>query len=164
MYIFSGKMSLEGFKTNKSLCFLLIAGIFINIGLVYVAYVTKTFDAKSFFGFSNPLIILLYICSAVFFLKENKRYGEYLLIAYSTIVIVFSILACSLLMYHNYLVGNGFIVSDLYKGYRGGTIIQSIVALTFPFTAVYLILKVKEIRNKAYKLLICFFSLLISFC
>ena len=163
MYIISGEASLEGFRRNKSLYCLLIAGIFINIGIFYVSYVTKTFEPKSFFGFSNPLVILLYIYSSTFFLRKNKDYGEYLLVVYSTIVIIFSIFACYLFIYHCYFVGNGFIVSDIYKKDNGGSIIQSIVALTFPLTAVYLVLKTKKIKNKAYKLTIYFFSALVIF-
>jgi hypothetical protein len=162
MYLFNKDFSSDIFRQNKSLIFLLIAGLLINAGMIYVLFSTKTFNTRDIFGFSNPLLILLYVCALSYFLSKNKDYSEYLLRVYSTIVVIFSIVSCCVFLY-KYLHGQSFLVSNFYTGYSGGSIIQSIVALTFPFTAVYLILKTKKIDYKIFKLALYLSSILIIF-
>lgn len=163
IFFFLEKGPLEKLKQNNSLKLLFIAAIFINIGILYAALVGGNFDVKVLLGFSNPIFVILYICSASYFLSKNIKYADYLLNAYLFIVVIFSLFALFKFIYYKYDLGIDFVVSQIYFGINGGSVIQSIVALTFPFSAVIIIGKAIKKQSKTLKFLMIVIGLLIIF-
>lgn len=70
---FFNKDVLTILKQNISLKFLLFAAFLINLGFGYAAFFRNDQIIHQFFGFSNPLLIVLYILSASYFLSKNKN-------------------------------------------------------------------------------------------
>jgi hypothetical protein len=159
---FFDKGVLSKFRQNRSLQFLLVAAILVNIDMFYVAYVNQELYIKSFLAYSNPLLALLFICSASHFLSKNTKCADILLNVFIFVVAVFSIIAVVGFIYKSYL-GQDFNVSQLYIWFNGGSAIQSIVALTFPFSAVYIIGKAINNRNTLHKIVMIIIGILIIF-
>ncbi|GMN90206.1 hypothetical protein [Francisella sciaenopsi] len=158
LFSFFNKEVFRVLKQNKSLQFLLISAIMINIGMIYASFASHSLDVKSILGFSNPIFVFLYICSASYFLSRNIKYANYLLNFYLSIVVIFSLYALV-----RYVLHMDFVVSQIYFGIHGGSVIQSIVALTFPFSAVVIIGKAIRIPNMMPKILMYAAGLLVIF-
>ncbi|AHH46198.1 O-antigen ligase family protein [Francisella tularensis] len=159
---FFNKDVLTILKQNISLKFLLFAAFLINLGFGYAAFFRNDQIIHQFFGFSNPLLIVLYILSASYFLSKNKKYPDYLLNIFVYIVVFISFIALFRFSY-KYLMGDYFIISDFYTEIDGGSTIQSIVALTFPFAAVFIVGKAIHKQSKLLKLVMIFVGILIVF-
>lgn len=159
---FFNKNVLTILKQNISLKFLLFAAFLINLGLIYALFFSNDQIINQFFSFSNPLLIVLYILSASYFLSKNKKYPDYLLNIFVYIVVFISFIALFRFSY-KYFTGNYFIISDFYTEIDGGSTIQSIVALTFPFAAVFIVGKAIRKESKLLKLVMIFVGILIVF-
>ncbi|AJI74942.1 O-antigen ligase like membrane family protein [Francisella philomiragia subsp. philomiragia ATCC 25015] len=157
-FSFFNKEVFKVLKNNKSLQFLLLSAIMINIGMIYASFASGSLDVKSILGFSNPIFIFLYICSASYFLSKNTKYANYLLNFYIAIIVIFSLYAL-----FRYVLHANFVVSQIYFGIYGGSVIQSIVALTFPFSAVVIIGKAIRMSNLLLKILMFAAGLLVIF-
>ncbi|MEY8703036.1 hypothetical protein AB4F11_08785 [Francisella philomiragia] len=158
LFSFFNKEVFKVFKSNRSLQFLLLSAIMINIGMIYASFASHSLDVKSILGFSNPIFIFLYICSASYFLSRNIKYANYLLNFYLSIVVIFSLYALV-----RYVLHMDFLVSQIYFGIDGGSVIQSIVALTFPFSAVVIIGKAIRMSNMIPKILLFAAGILVIF-
>ncbi|NIB61135.1 hypothetical protein CHQ84_08415 [Francisella noatunensis subsp. orientalis] len=158
LFSFLNKEVFKVFKNNKSLQFLLLSAIMINISIIYASFASGNLNIKSILGFSNPVFIFLYMCSASYFLSKNIKYANYLLNFYLSIVVIFS-----LYVLIRYVLHMDFVVSQIYFGIHGGSVIQSIVALTFPFSAVVIIGKAIRIPNMMPKILMFAAGLLVIF-
>lgn len=158
LFAFFNKEVFRTLKQNRSLQFLLVSAIMVNIGVIYASLASHNIDIKSILGFSNPIFIFIYICSASYFLSRNIKYANYLLNFYLSIVVIFS-----LYVLIKYILHTDFIVSQIYFGIDGGSVIQSIVALTFPFSAVVIIGKAIRIPNIMIKILMFATGLLVIF-
>ncbi len=162
MCVLSKRPLLKGLKDYPSLCFLLVAGIFINVSMLYLMILNHTFYGKELLSFSNPILIALYIYCLNYFLSQNKKYGKYLVNLLICIVSIMSIAALIIFLYKSF-DGKSFILSDLYKGINGGSIIQSIVALIFPLSAVIFTTNAIKLSNIKLKLLLFSLAIIIFF-
>lgn len=154
------KNAIRQLKNSLALKSFLISAVLINIGMFYVLFLNDTVNLKTILSFSNPILVLLYICSASYFLSTNKKYANYLINFFISLVTIFSIYALSIFIYKK-LHGQDFIVSTIYASVNGGSAIQSIVALTFPLSAVIIINKT---INSNLKLCYKTFPILVALC
>jgi hypothetical protein len=161
-YLFSTKGSSSFLSSHKAFIPLLIAGILISINLTYLMVVNHNLNLKDIFGFSNPLFIVLYICALYFFLSKDEKYANYLLNVFLCVVGVFAIVFTTIFIYKN-IHGIGFIISDLYTGKSGGGYIQSMVGLTFPLSAVIILVKSINTKYKISRVLLILVALVIMF-
>ncbi|AXA32961.1 O-antigen ligase family protein [Francisella adeliensis] len=153
LYLFSGKFSFKDLRQNRSLFYLFLAGIIINIQMIYVMVINQEFMAKSLFGFSNPILVVIYILALIHFLSRNIKVRNWLINFFIIVVSVFVIV--SLIAYvYRYMHDAGFIISDFYKGVRGGSVMQSVVAISLPIVSIMLLIKVGCLKNIISKILL----------
>jgi hypothetical protein len=162
LYLFSGKFSFKDLIQNRSLLYLFLAGVIINIQMIYVMVTNQQFVAKSIFGFSNPILVVIYVLALIHFLSRNVKLRNWLINFFIFIVSVFAIV--SLIAYiYRYMHGAGFIISDFYKGVRGGSVMQSVVAISLPVASIMILIKVRCSGNILFKVLLVLLTMIIVF-
>ena len=124
--------------------------------------VTHHAHLSLFFGFSNPLISVLYIYSLVYFLSKNKKYNVYLINLYVSLASILAVLSLGVFLYKMF-EGQEFIINDLYAMHSGGSVIQSIVALTFPLSAVIMVIKALKSERKILRVCLILLAFIIIF-
>ncbi|AIT10269.1 hypothetical protein LO80_02915 [Candidatus Francisella endociliophora] len=160
--LFFDRNAIKLLKKTKSLICLFASGMIISLGIVYASVINGHLYIRELLSFSNPMLIALYIASTAYFLSKKESYSEYLLRIFVGIVTIFSIVVLVFFI-NNKLQGNNFIVSQLYAHINGGLAIQSIVALTFPLSAVILFNKSFSLNSISQRIIIIFFGILIIF-
>ena len=164
LYLINIRLGDHFFKVHKSIWFLLFAGLLINISTLFVDIYTYNFNIKHYIGSGNPIIIVAYICALNYFLSKNKNYAKYLLDFLVAIISILAVLSLGVFTYYTCL-GQSFIMSDLiiYTIHSGGATIQSMVALTFPLSAVILLKKSSMKSFSINKVLLIILAIIIIF-
>jgi hypothetical protein len=124
--------------------------------------VNDTLYMKELFAFSNPIFMVLYTCALYYFLSKNKKYPNILLNVFLSVVAVLAFISVSFFVYKG-MHGITFIISNLYATISGGGYIQSMVGLSFPLSAVIILIKAINAKAKMSKTLLALMSIVIIF-